>query len=356
MVRYTWSMGKRRYGTIGCGFAGCGRPHSSRGYCKPHADQLRRGVPLSPLRSYGGGECAIAGCAELIDARGWCEFHYGRYRHFGDPLSIPPSQMPKIPEPCDFAGCDNLTDDGPGYCLPHKRQLWQKRELRPLQPQYGRKYVIDHHFFDEIDTEEKAYWLGFITADGCIVSKCALAINLATVDAGHLEKLSISLSSDYPVRLGPSSKSPNGMARWYANSMPIVSALGALAVTPRKSATALPWNGPAELMRHYWRGMVDGDGGISRFSVRRSSPKNQWSICLTGSRACVEAFARWASGICGSRAQVRVNGKSKDCWIWIVGGNRMVPPVVRELYGDCAVSLDRKQVLADAILAMAARS
>jgi len=45
-----------------------------------------------------------------------------------------------------------------------------------------------------------------------------------------------------------------------------------------------------------------------------------------------------------------------ECWFWLVGGNRMAPLVVRELYGDCTVSLNRKQALADTILAMVTRS
>ena len=29
------------------------------------------------------------------------------------------------------------------------------------------KYYFDLNFFEKIDTEEKAYWLGFLYADGC---------------------------------------------------------------------------------------------------------------------------------------------------------------------------------------------
>ena len=339
----------------GCGFIAengerCSNPHATRGYCAGHAAQLQRGVELGPLRAYGGGKCSIKGCPEPLLARGWCDFHYGRCYRYGDPLGTPPVREPRQVQECLFGGCENerWTQD---YCRGHTRQLGKGQELRPLRPQ--RLYAIDHTFFNVIDTEAKAYWLGFITADGCIVRKNSVAINLAAVDGDHLLKLNESLSADYPVKYGPSSKSPNGMARWCANSMPIVDALVALGVTPRKSvnATLEPWDGPAHLMPHYWRGMVDGDGGMSLFRIRRSRPKDQWRIYLTGTRPCVEAFAHWASAICGSRAQLRLNGNSKTCWFWMVGGNRMTPLVVRELYGNCSVSLDRKQALADTILA-----
>ena len=98
-------------------------------------------------------------------------------------------------------------------------------------PWVTRKYVIDHHFFDVINTEEKAYWLGFITADGCVVSKNRLTINLAVADVAHLEKLNVSLSSDYPIRPSGSGKPSAGIVRWHASSAPIVSALEVLGVT-----------------------------------------------------------------------------------------------------------------------------
>jgi len=32
----------------------------------------------------------------------------------------------------------------------------------------ARKYKVNHNFFDIIDTENKAYWVGFLSADGNI--------------------------------------------------------------------------------------------------------------------------------------------------------------------------------------------
>jgi len=31
-----------------------------------------------------------------------------------------------------------------------------------------KKYLINEEFFDKLDTEDKAYTLGFIYADGCV--------------------------------------------------------------------------------------------------------------------------------------------------------------------------------------------
>jgi hypothetical protein len=334
-----------------CSFTGCGRSHYCRGYCYSHYEQSRQGIPLRPIGPYGGGECSVTGCAEPILSLGWCQLHYGRSRRYGDPLAVPPPRRRWEPGPCDFPGCTNVRGRRRWYCPSHARQLLRGEELRPLVRIRPRKYAVDQYFFDEINTEEKAYWLGFITADGCITAKAhALTINLKAADAGHLEKLRLALSSDSPIRPSGSGRSCGGIVRWQANSVPLVRALAILGITPRKSATAVPWDGPEHLMPHYWRGMVDGDGGISFTRNRPGSPL-QWSIHLTGSRACVEGFAKWGADLCGSRAQPRPHNHSRDCWYWIVGGNRMVPLIVRELYGDCTISLDRKQALADAILA-----
>ena len=51
---------------------------------------------------------------------------------------------------------------------------------------YKKKYGYDRNKFSTIQTEEDAYWLGFFTADGCIVGKIYVGINLAARDIDHL--------------------------------------------------------------------------------------------------------------------------------------------------------------------------
>jgi len=47
----------------------------------------------------------------------------------------------------------------------------------------------NRHIFDEINTSDKAYWLGFIIADGYLNdNKNMLRIKLGDKDKHHLEK------------------------------------------------------------------------------------------------------------------------------------------------------------------------
>ena len=75
-------------------------------------------------------------------------------------------------------------------------------------------------YFERIDTPEKAYWLGFISADGCIIATAKypegshLAVQLAVRDKGHLVKLKAALGAHAGVSRGPraSGSRPAGAA------------------------------------------------------------------------------------------------------------------------------------------------
>lgn len=67
----------------------------------------------------------------------------------------------------------------------------------PIKPTGGqRHHSIDESFFETIDSEEKAYWVGFILADGCIndFKGWTLVVSLQLGDINHLRKLQAALS------------------------------------------------------------------------------------------------------------------------------------------------------------------
>ena len=63
--------------------------------------------------------------------------------------------------------------------------------------------TVNENFFETIDTEVKAYWLGFIAADGCIRdsnNNIALTIEVNTVDLIHLKKFRNDIESNHPIK------------------------------------------------------------------------------------------------------------------------------------------------------------
>lgn len=63
------------------------------------------------------------------------------------------------------------------------------------------KYAINHNYFQNIDTPEKAYWLGFLEADGCISkNNTQLTFELQARDELSLYKFRSCLDSSHPVK------------------------------------------------------------------------------------------------------------------------------------------------------------
>ncbi len=211
-------------------------------------------------------------------------------------------------------------------------------------------------YFDEIDTPEKAYWLGFITADGMVTGfrsgSLQMVIKLARKDRGHLEILHQELQAKRPIRDTEEWSKPPGTSERKKRpasilnvcSPQVVNALVRHGVTQRKTDTVQPWNGPGRLMRHYWRGVIDGDGSIGTYD-------GEAKLSLCGSRPLVEAFLEWARGICGTTAQAR-QGKAgnRRYWLTAIGGNVRLARLLAVLYDDAPVALARKKAEADLIV------
>jgi len=139
----------------------------------------------------------------------------------------------------------------------------------------NRKWAVDESFFDVLDTEEKAYWLGFLFADGSIhqggttrrgKDPWCLLINLAAKDREILERLKLSLKSTYPVTVIAKSKHPTVTLR--VASAKLCASLVKHGCVPRKTQEELhiPEALPRDLIPHFIRGYFDGDGyvGIDR--------------------------------------------------------------------------------------------
>lgn len=133
-------------------------------------------------------------------------------------------------------------------------------------------YTCDYHYFDIIDTEEKAYWLGFLTADGWIskneqTGSGAVGIELQYGDIDHLKKFNKSISGNYQItdrwRTCSISKYPNKkhhMCCIRIFSIIMYDSLVDKGFTNNKTYDFhIPYL-KQDLIRHYIRGYFDGDG------------------------------------------------------------------------------------------------
>jgi transposase len=128
-----------------------------------------------------------------------------------------------------------------------------------------RKYSLDESFFDVINTIPKAYWLGFISADGCISSNAnRLIIDLSAKDSNTIYQFLSDLKSDISPNFykGGMGKTRNAV-RISINNKNLINTLKLHGITPRKSLTLnFCENVPGSLRNGYIRGYFDGDGSL----------------------------------------------------------------------------------------------
>jgi hypothetical protein len=149
---------------------------------------------------------------------------------------------------------------------------------------YARKYNLNEHYFDNIDSEEKAYILGFIYADGNNLFRTnRISIHLSKADEEILYKFG-KLIYNGEFSLKYHTKVNNKGKRFeyvYMNmfSEHMSQHLATLGVIEAKShKIVFPEWLDESLYRHFIRGLIDGDGWIYIPNNNRDSP-NVGLIC-----------------------------------------------------------------------------
>lgn len=126
----------------------------------------------------------------------------------------------------------------------------------------GSKYIFDEDVFENIDSENKAYWLGFIYADGCIMKKNGgsdiLMFTLKKSDFKHLYKFCDLIRLDKE-----KVKIYKDTVRLEISSNKIVEDLKKHGVTYRKTFKVKYPKIDKNLMKHFIRGYFDGDGCLT---------------------------------------------------------------------------------------------
>lgn len=192
--------------------------------------------------------------------------------------------------------------------------------------------------FDEIDTEEKAYWLGFIFADGCITNTNVLEVNLQSQDVGHLHKLSRFLEcTTNPVIYCPKKESNKTYDLYglHVSNKHLCDRLCELGCVPRKSLILKFPNKnifkDSSLIKHFIRGYFDGDGCICL---------TQWSASLLGTFEFLTEVQNIVSELQNKTLSKKHSNNSNTYQIGIT--RKKAFSFLEWLYKDSTVYLQRK--------------
>lgn len=188
---------------------------------------------------------------------------------------------------------------------------------------------VDTSFFENIDTEEKAYFLGIMFSDGS-VSRNQFYLKLKDEDV--VVKFKEALKCNYAIR---HNEIPYYNYILQISSIKMCEDLTNLGCCPNKTRVLKFPNIPNSLYRHFIRGFLDGDGCIR---VGKTLGTSSLDIACASQEFIItlkEVLAPIAIHIGISKE------KKYDVWHLRCGG-RQVKTILDWLYKDSTVYMDRK--------------
>lgn len=204
---------------------------------------------------------------------------------------------------------------------------------------YVTLYPANENFFNEIDTEAKAYILGFLYADGNnYIGKTnhsnEISISLKETDFLILEKIKNLLSPATQL------KYKNSYCLLKINSKHISNQLTNLGCVPNKSLILKYPNFISdELTHHFIRGYFDGDG-----SIYKKTKDNDWGWQITSTNDFCKSVDKIIKKELNINTYLRVckPETNKITSTLATGGNLQVFKVLEWLYKDATIYLERK--------------
>lgn len=207
--------------------------------------------------------------------------------------------------------------------------------------------------FDEIDTEEKAYWLGFMYADGYVTTnKYSIGLNLAIKDMDHVQKFTNFLKFEGGMNISTSHqfgskeiKAKDGhliqMCSTVISNKHLWDSLNKKGCVPNKS---LVLKFPDEsifkdksLIRHFIRGYFDGDGTLGRYRHSKSNSNMEASLMFVGTENFLIDLQKYIG-----KGYLMQKTNCGPLTYRLSYGNSKAEKVAKYIYDNSTIYLERK--------------
>lgn len=213
------------------------------------------------------------------------------------------------------------------------RALLRKNKVQLRGNKQG--FERNENYFQDINSPDKAYWLGFLYADGC-VHKNTNAISISSTDKEHLEKFRDAIGAKNKIVSSIDNRfsKPATIYQFALKDRKLKEDLIRHGCTPQKTLTinSIP-NIPRDYISHFIRGYYDGDGSLHFLN----GVKN-FRLSLLGNKGFLEEVQKEI----GTSASIS-QGTGKAMYFQIAGRHQ-VPKVLDYLYRNSheKIRLDRK--------------
>lgn len=209
------------------------------------------------------------------------------------------------------------------------------------------KYHYNQDYFENIDSEDKAYWLGFIYADGCVYigenNSAELHIKLQEKDIDHLKKFNKCIDGNIEIKKFKDVCNLNNKIydccsiRIY--SIKMCRDLISHGAYKNKTFLLNMPNLKKELIKDFIRGYFDGDGCISMNSNKRKT------IRIKFTSGCIEFLTQLREYLYLNDIKSYINKeKNQNTYNLNIGGIKNCDELWNLMYKGANIYLNRKYI------------
>lgn len=147
--------------------------------------------------------------------------------------------------------------------------------MRPKATTVTWNPLVNESYFENIDSKDKAYFLGFFIADGNVLKDNSVRMQLKESDKYILECFSKQIGLNNPLGVD---KRDNSFI-FHVKSPKMVSDLEKLNIVPNKTFTVKVPIINESLYSHLIRGLIDGDGWFTNYTNHRGKEVGAVGLC-----------------------------------------------------------------------------
>lgn len=210
-----------------------------------------------------------------------------------------------------------------------------------------RKYKLYENFFDKIDSEEKAYFLGFLFADGYNnKNRNFIVLKLKRDDKKILKILNNLIYENRPLLYTTSKTNDktHKMCSLQISSAHMSSVLNNIGCIQRKTSILRFPKINDKLVKHFIRGYFDGDGGIST-SKNKLRKSISYSLSITSTKPFLTNIKKYIESKIDVKFHFEKKSYSKDGKVFKLklNGNRQILKFIKYIYNNSAIHMERKR-------------